>query len=181
MPRLAAIALVFVFSWVPLYATTLEKLSMDEMIEKSTDIVRGIVTGSSTAFRGSVIYTHYSIKVVERWKGSPQATLTVLVPGGRVGGLKQSFGGVPVLSPGTDYVLFLWTGKSGATQLIGLSQGVFHLNTAAGVDPVVARGTISEMILDPKSGLPVVDQPIQMRLSELVSRISATLANGAAQ
>ncbi len=179
MPRLVAVALVFVFSWVPLYATTLEKLSLDEMIEKSTDIVRGTVTGSYSAFRGSVIYTYFSVKILERWKGLPQSTVTVLVPGGTVGGLKQSFGGVPKLDPGAEYVLFLWTGKSGATHLIGLSQGVFNLKISTGVDPMVSRGAISEVILDPRTGRPVVDQPIQMRLSEMVSHISATLAKGA--
>ena len=40
---------------------TLERLTLDEMIAKSTAIVRGTVTSVRTSFTGRDIYTHYQI------------------------------------------------------------------------------------------------------------------------
>ena len=60
-----------VASWVlPLDCATLERLSLDDMITRSTTIVRGKVTASWAAFTGSVIYTHYQIQVSEQFKGA---------------------------------------------------------------------------------------------------------------
>ena len=63
MKRCVMIALA-VAAWVlPLPGATLERLSLDDMIARSTTIVRGKVTASWAAFTGSVIYTHYQVQV----------------------------------------------------------------------------------------------------------------------
>jgi len=51
-------------------AATLERLSLDDLTQKSSDIVRAKVVGSYADLRGSAIYTHWKIQVSERWKGS---------------------------------------------------------------------------------------------------------------
>src|SRR5450759_2270431 len=101
------------------WAATLEQLSFDEMVEKSTAIVRGRVVGSYTTSKGSLIYTHYRVLVSERWKGPAASEADLVVPGGTLGRSVQSFPGAPKLAPGADYVLFLWTAKSGLTHIIG--------------------------------------------------------------
>ena len=50
------------------------------------------------------------------------------MPGGVVNGIRQSVTGAPELKPGQEYVLFLWTSRSGLTQVIGLSQGLFKVS-----------------------------------------------------
>ena len=41
--------------------------------------------------------------------------------------------GAPTLRAGREYVLFLWTSRSGLTQLMGMSQGLFSVErTTAG-------------------------------------------------
>ncbi len=87
MTRLVRIAAAFSMLTVCMSAATLERLGMDEMIEKSTAIVRGRVTGQRAAFRGPVIYTHFSVQVLERWKGVESAQVEVAVPGGAARGL----------------------------------------------------------------------------------------------
>jgi hypothetical protein len=163
-----------------LQAATLERLSLDETIQESTAIVRGRVLGSHAAFRGSVIYTHYRVQVLERWKGGIQSTLEVLVPGGVSAGLRQTYTGVPELVNGKEYVLFLWTGRSGLTQIIGYTQGVFELPKAAGKGETMAhRAASTETMLDRATGRPVKDEPLRISLSALSSRIAAVLAKGA--
>lgn len=162
-----------------LHAATLERLSLDEMVEKSTAIVRGrITTAYSEAHRG-IIYTHYGVQVIERWKGQPQAAEDVMVPGGAVQGLRQTFSGSPRLTEGREYVLFLWKAKSGGTHLIGLTQGLFSLPKDARGETLAVRSESTESMLDPVTGRPVRAERIQMPLSELSSRIRGVLGRGA--
>src|SRR5580698_1807744 len=107
-------------------AATLQQLSLDQITQSATAIVRARVTGSSASFTGSTIYTHYKLQVSEVWKGS--GATEVVLPGGVAGGYRQSFPGVPVLNTGAEYVLFLWrSGSTGITHLVGLTQGLFNV------------------------------------------------------
>jgi hypothetical protein len=168
-------------SLAPLRGATLERLSLDEMIEKSTAIIRGRVAGVYTALHGNIMYTHYRVEVSERWKGSPQAALEVMVPGGVSGGLRQSYSGVPKLTDGKEYVLFLWTGRSGHTQIIGFTQGVFELPKKATGQATAYRAASAELMLDPDTGSAVRDEAVEMSLHALSERITAKLVKGAAK
>ncbi|MBZ5631954.1 MAG: hypothetical protein LAO55_02395 [Acidobacteriia bacterium] len=160
----------------PMPATTLEQLTLDEMAQKSTTIVRARVTGSHSAYRGASIYTSFQLQVLENWKG--QAITEVAVPGGVVSGIRQNVSGAPALKPGQEYVLFLWTSPSGLTQVIGLSQGVFKLSeegSGGGSGAAVAlRPAASELMLD-RSGLPVEDRPVSIQLQDLRARVLRAL------
>ena len=158
---------------------TLERMTIDDMIAKSTAIVRGRVTGSYAAFRGPIIYTFWQIKVGERWKGSEQATVEVAFPGGAANGYRQSFAGSPQLTEGKEYLLFLWTSRSGLTQVVGLTQGVFELPTTASGDVMAVRAASTNTLLEPGSGRVVTDDRIEMRLQEMSARIKTSLGGGA--
>jgi hypothetical protein len=157
-----------------LRGSTLQQLSLDDMIRKSAAIVHARVVGSSSAFRGSLIYTHYQIQVSETLKGPAAAQWDVAVPGGVTKGMRQSFAGAPALLGGQDYVLFLWTSRTGLTQVIGLSQGLFTVVTGPNGQPSVVRAATTETMLN-AAGQPVTDSDIQMALSDLRSRIQSTL------
>lgn len=157
----------------PAWPATLERLTLDDMIARSTSIVRGQVTGSSSAYRGTVIYTHYSVGVSERWKGPSRGTEDVLVPGGVVNGIRQTFPGAPQLAAGQEYVLFLWTSSAGLTYTLGFTQGVFSLPKDTSGQTMAVRAPTTETLLEPVTGRVLKDQPIRMPLSKLVSRISA--------
>lgn len=157
-------------TFVPAWATTLEKLSVDDMVTKSTAIVRGRSLGSATTQRGSVIYTVYRLQVTEVLKGSVPATTEVYVPGGILGGFRQSFAGSPTLTANTDYVIFLWTSPSGVTQVIGLGQGVFEVKLASNGETVLSRGPLEADMVD-GTGRSVEDQGLKLTLSRLTQRV----------
>ncbi len=159
-----------------LQATTLEYLSLDDMIEQSTAIVRGRVSSSSASLQGPLIYTHYTIEVLEQWKGPGASVLDVVLPGGESGGLRQNFAGTPKLVPGEAYLLFLWTGPSGLTHVIGLSQGVFRLSSDGAGGLVASRAATNETMINPRTGRTMSDEPMQIRLSDLRTRVSALAA-----
>ncbi|HLH19074.1 MAG TPA: hypothetical protein VKX45_17770 [Bryobacteraceae bacterium] len=164
---------------MPLQGATLERLSMADMIARSTAIVRGKVTGSTAAFSGPVIYTHYTVQVTEALKGTASGTVDVVLPGGVAQNLRQSFAGTPTLDTGAEYVLFLYTGKSGLTTIVGLTQGLFTLNSAAAGDPTATRTATRELMLDRATGRPVKDDTLVMKMSSLRAQIAAALQGAA--
>ena len=166
-----------VSSWFsPLRCATLERLSLDDMINRSSMIVLGKVTASWTAFSGSVIYTHYQVQVTEQFKGASRSSVEVMTPGGTVKGLHQSFSGSPVLNAGDEFVFFLWTSKSGITWITGLTQGLFSIAGQGATERMATRSATRELMLDPETSRPVKDSMLTMSLSALRSHIAATLA-----
>lgn len=165
---------------LPCAGATLEKLSLDDMTQKATAVVRGRVQGCSGEARGPIIYTRCRIAVSEQWKGSPTATVDVRIPGGSADGLTQTFSGTPTLSTGDEYVLFLWTGKSGMTQVIGLSQGVLSIRTDRKGAAKAERQLITEKMVD-VSGNPVQDKGLQISVRDLKDLVTKVAATGGAE
>jgi len=154
-------------------ATTLERLTLDEMIQKSTSIVRGKVLDSSTVQRGNIVYTVYRLQVSERIKGGTgPATAEVYLPGGAIGGYRQSFAGTPQLQRASEYVVFIWVSPKGIPQVVGLGQGVFDVKIGARGQTVLSRGPLEAEVLAP-SGAPVVDQGLKLTLERLRTSAAA--------
>ena len=154
---------------------------MNDLITQSTSIVRAKVTASRTATSGADIYTYYQLQVSETLKQGGILPAEVAVPGGVSRNVRQVGVGSPVLAQGQEYVLFLWTSKTGMTQVIGLSQGLFTLTQDASGNIIMTRAAISDQIVD-KSGKPVNDSAVTIKWSDLRSLIAKTLqrSSGAA-
>ena len=99
----------------------------------------------------------------------------VAVPGGVANNLRQVFAGAPEFNTGDEYVFFLWTGKSGITQVIGLTQGLFAVSAGTASDPVATRVASRELMLEPGTARQVKDQTLVMKLSDLRAQIASTL------
>jgi hypothetical protein len=154
-------------------AATLIQLTLDQMTQSATSIVRAKVTGVTTSQIGSTIYTHYALQVSDTLKGT--APSEVALPGGLANGRRQSFPGVPQLQTGTEYVLFLWQSPStGIIHILGFNQGLFNVSTQSDGTVQVARARIGETMLD-ASGHVVQDHAIQMQLSDLKLQVSQKL------
>ncbi|MGA3187662.1 MAG: hypothetical protein ABSF22_11200 [Bryobacteraceae bacterium] len=172
---LASVALL-----APAGATTLLKMSMNDLILQSTSIVRAKVTGSRSVSTGrGDIYTYYQLQVSETLKQTGILPAEVAVPGGVYGNLRQIGIGSPTLTQGQDYVLFLWTSRTGMTQVIGLSQGMLTLTQDAAGDTVVNRAAAADQMLD-KAGKPVTDTALKMKWSDLRALILKTIPKTAA-
>ena len=171
--RIVLLSLLVLVAIAP--AATLQRLTLDDMSDKATAIISGKVVSSYTATHGNMIATHYKIQVSETWKGPVLGTVEVMLPGGIAGGVRQSFAGVPQLAPGKQYLMFLWAGKSGYNQLLGLTQGLFDLANDSTGTPVVSRRISAEMMLD-ESGTIVQDQAVNMTLEQMSARVTGRLA-----
>jgi hypothetical protein len=179
MRRLITLALLAA-GLAPLPGSTLLQLNLDDMIGKSTSIVLATVQPRSSAFRGAMIYTHYLVQVTTTYKGVAATNWDVAVPGGVVNGVQQFFAGAPALTAGQQYLLFLWTSKTGLTQVIGLSQGLFTVTKNASGQLMVSRGATSETMLN-SAGQVITDSSIQMTLAQMSNRIQTVMAGGSPQ
>jgi hypothetical protein len=161
---------------------TLERLSLDDMAARSTAIVRARALSNSGAWIGSTIYTRTRFQVLERWKGPEAAEVEIVEPGGTVGATSQNFTGVPRFRPGQELVLFLWTGPSGRTQVIGLSQGVFQVSqNALSGETEVRREPSGETMLEPGTGRAVREDRVVMPMRALAARVRRVLEGSRAR
>ena len=169
-------AFALCLSGVVASGATLERLSLEDMAARSTAIVRGKALSTSAVQIGSTIYTRTLFQVLERWKGPEAAEIEVMEPGGTIAPITQSYSGVPRFTPSAEMVLFLWTGPSGRTQVIGLSQGVFELSRSSSSPEVeVIRRPSGEIVLSPGAGAPVVDEELRLPLRKLVAIIRGAI------
>jgi len=163
---LAAVALAMGAS---IHATTLQLLDFNSLTLKSTAIVRGKVQMTRTTMQGSSIYTHYNLQVIEQWKGAAAAQMDFVIPGGRVNGYQQTVAGAPSLVNGQEYVLFLWTSRSGLTHVMGMSQGLF-----VSANGMVTRPALTEHLIDP-NGAEASDPGMQMTLAAMRTAVQTVL------
>jgi len=140
------------------------------MTQKSSAIARVRVAGSSEVLRGPDVFTVYRIETLESLKAPAGGVIeSVAVPGGAAGGIRQVVAGAPRLRVGGEYVLFLWTSRSGLTQIIGLSQGLFSMSGAT-----ATRAAADEQMLD-ATGRPVRPETLTLSWTDLKSRVAQAM------
>ena len=177
MRVLVMVTLFMTGSVLPVAATTLAQLPLDEMARQSTSIVRAKVLSQKAILRKGEVYTVYRLETLESLKrsGATEVVGEVAIPGGVAGGMRQVVSGAPELREGSEYVLFLWTSRSGLTQLMGLSQGLFAVESGgAKGDPMVRREAATERMLD-AAGRAVHDTALVMPWSQFKTQVQQAL------
>jgi hypothetical protein len=155
-------------------ASTLQHLTLKDMALQSSDIVRGHVQRGKTAWHGSQLFTHYTVFVSDRWKGAGGPAMDLALAGGVLDGRRQTWAGTPDLTEGREYVLFLWHSPSGLNLIIGLSQGLFAVNTESAE---ALQTSTSEPMVD-GSGAAMTADPVRMSLAEMRKYVRQTIAEG---
>src|SRR5437867_10443567 len=123
--------LLCVSAWLlaaaPAGATMVERLSLEQLVERSERIVQGRCerTWSDWDAKHQSIWTHWEIQVTEPIKGGPVTKLVISEPGGIVGDVGMLVEGVPHYEPGEEIVLFLYKTPIGYWRSRGLGQGKY--------------------------------------------------------
>lgn len=117
-------------------ATTLVKLNLETLTDRSEHIIQGKVMGMESLEERGRIVTHVRVQVAETLKGdlAPAQTITVRVLGGRLGDLVTIVHGSPNFSQDEEVLLFMQRLKTrgpGLAPLVvtGMAQGKFTLTT----------------------------------------------------
>jgi hypothetical protein len=173
-PLLLSVCLTL-FASFPLLSTTVEKFTLDDLVQKSGRIVVGKCISRESRWndRNTLILTTARFVVSEPLKGSSDGFVNVVTVGGTLDGITQSVSGMPVFEPEEEALLFLEPSKNGHWQPLGLSQGKFriHRNRQTGEEEVVH--SLSGLALyDPASrSLSQQEKPSRAPLKPMVERI----------
>jgi len=112
-------------------ATTLVRMSLDQLAEASTEIIRGHVVGQETLWNPghTRIYTFTTIAVEQAYKGNPPSTLIVQQPGGTIGKVRVFVAGTIQFHSQVDYLLFLERSAADSTKFlpVGMMQGAYRI------------------------------------------------------
>jgi hypothetical protein len=136
-----------------LTASVVVPATLDELASEADLIVHGRVARVDTrqAPRTGRVERVVSLDVLRPLKGSPDATVFVILPGGTFGRYRTVVHGVPEVAEGEEVVLFLRTSPAGVPQLVGLSQGFLRVR----VDVATGQRTVAAPVVSGVDG-PVV-------------------------
>lgn len=129
----AATLVVGLLGSPPAHATTLVRLSTEQLVDASELIVHGtVVEVWAELDQVGAVWTRAQIEVTDVLKGDPE-TLTVIVDqrGGTYAGRTYQTGGAARFSVGEEALLFLETVESGHTVPVGMVQGKYTVQ----IDP----------------------------------------------
>ncbi len=121
------------------HATTVERLTLDDLVRKAGKIVVGRVNGVRTYWSGQIILTSYTIEVQETIKGTASRNIEVTTIGGTIGDITLHVAGMPSFQKDENAVVFLENTGMVST-VVGLGQGKFAVrngevtNTIGGLD-----------------------------------------------
>lgn len=150
MSRLSSlVTLVLAASLSGAEATTVEPLSLDEMIQRAGFIFVGKAKASRADWNAdhTQIYTYVTFEVDRFLKGgSTDREVTLRLFGGRVGDFAALVPGTPQFAPGEDVLLFCVGQGPRTPTVLGLALGKFTIATDARGERILKRD-ISGLVL----------------------------------
>jgi hypothetical protein len=133
------------------HATTAVKLSDEQLVQQSRQIVIGRAIESRSEWVNRTLVTLVTVEVSETLKGAPARRLTVALPGGvdarRKFPLAMTYAGAPRIGAKEEVFLFLSGPEASlarAHTVVGFSQGKYSVVKSASGERLVSR--------DPRGG-----------------------------
>jgi hypothetical protein len=120
-------------------------LSMQEMTQRSALILEGQCVETRSTWVGRTLFTEAKIQVNDAIKGTPDATVTVMLPGGidsnRKHPIAMNYPGAPTIQSQEEVFLFLMPADSPANTyaVMGYAQGKFSIVNDQEGRPMVSR------------------------------------------
>lgn len=136
-------------------ATSMEHLSLDELIQQSDHVVVGKVKSQNTVWKSGALNTLVEVSVEDSLKGNASDTVEVMISGGRssvaASGIVVSeiSAETPVFINGVEVVLFLKPSINGGhLEIVGVSQGYIPVQNSASGQLVQMPSLDSRMPLE---------------------------------
>src|SRR5690349_17227328 len=158
-PRRAILAIaglaLGVLATIPVAASVVLPATLEELAGEADLVVHARVAHVDTRQAPGTLRVErlVALEVLRGLKGSADAQLQVLLPGGTLGRYRTVVPGVPDVVEGEELVLFLRTSTAPVPRILGLSQGLLRVRVDAatgqrlvaapaggGVDGPIVRG-----------------------------------------
>jgi hypothetical protein len=166
---LALAALLAAAAAGPAAAATFVATTVEDVARTSDAVVRGRVVGTAArATRDGRIVTEVELAVEDAWKGAPEASVRLVVPGGRLPDVAMRVDAAPEFEAGEEVVVFLARG-AGGWHVNGLALGKFRV-VAGEARPASAGAAV----LPRAAPLPAGEKQVgPMPVAELERRVRA--------
>jgi hypothetical protein len=141
------------------YATLSKAATFDDKVSNSAAIILGHRMKSETRWDAQhrFILTYTTFKIEKSYKGlDGQQEITVVTPGGTVGGISQETVGVPDFPDGKDHVIFIRNTSVGPT-ITFFDQGTYDVITS-GSERLVRPVETDAVNIDTQRGMAVAPE-----------------------
>ena len=170
--RVRALAISAVLLAAPAaHATLAAAATFDQKVDNAASIILGKCVRQESRFdpTGRWILTYSTFQVEKTMKGAPGPEVTIVTPGGQVGGLHQVTIGIPAFRPGAENVIFIKNSKAGPTVLY-FDQGAYDVTNNI-VTPVPSN----LVKIDTQRGVAVAPEDASQPLPQFEKRVNDTL------
>lgn len=123
-------------------------MDLRQLAQSAQIIVRARCDGSQVRLVGGNVWTIYDFAVLETLKGTQQQTLSVRLPGGRIGHIETKVDGAPKFRAGEEVVLFVEKTSDGGYGVTSWAQGTFRVRRGAAGDPRLTQDTSHFAVFD---------------------------------
>jgi hypothetical protein len=157
----------------PVFATTVVKLNMEQLVQKADLIVQGQVESVYSQWdeQRHLVFTYISIRVDESLKGQGPKSVLIRQVGGSTGTIQMSVAGAPQFTSGDLTIVFLKRQDDSTFQVVGMNQGLykivqdFAVSNLFGVDLFDSRtGEITKPLIGGRAPL----EQLKTKIRELV-------------
>ena len=170
--------LLLLFAGRAALATTLQRMSLEELAAASPAIARVRILSSESRVEGGRIWTLTSADVVETMKGSVPRRITLRLLGGRTRGLISKVEGVPQFAPSEDVYLFLQPLPTGEFAVVSWVQGTFRVERDR-EEERVSQDTAGVAVFDPATRRFEKGEVRRLPLAEFRARVQRAVARAA--
>jgi hypothetical protein len=125
MLLLTVISLLFAFPAIR--ATTLARLSLDQLAGAADGVARVRCAGTESRWEQGSIWTITTFDIVQTMKGDLPPRIVVRLPGGKVGPFVTTVEGTPKFSAGEEAIVFLERSGAAGYSVAGWVEGTFRV------------------------------------------------------
>jgi len=158
-------------------ATTLARMSLDQLAAAADAVARLRCAGSESHWENGAIWTVTTFEVVESMKGTLPPQVTVRLPGGRAGHLTATVDGTPRFIAGDEAIVFLERSRAGGFSVTGWVEGAFRIAR----DPRTGHETVTQdsstfAVFDPATRVFRTEGIRRMPVEQFRERLAAAIA-----
>jgi hypothetical protein len=163
---------------IPAWATTLVQMSLEQLSQAATDIVRGQVVYQESSWDAShkLIRTVTQVAVEQRMKGQAPELIEIEQPGGKIGNLRLYVPGTVHFLPGAKYLLFVEPAQATPSRylVVGMTQGAYRIYQDAAIGEERVLRPFGRIFYGPGTASPQTESLRSFR-QELSSAIAAPM------
>jgi hypothetical protein len=163
---------------VPAGATTLVHMSLEQLSQASTDIVRGHVVYQESSWDAfhKLMLTVTQVAIEQRMKGQAPELIEIEQPGGKIGNVRLYVPGTVHFLPGAKYLLFVEPARTAPSRylVVGMTQGAYRIYQDAAIGEERVLRPLGRMFYGPGTASSQTES-LRLFRQELSSAIAAPM------